>query len=431
MDQSKYFKNSKKTQMIIGFLGMSHLGINYAAASAERGFEVICYDSNKKIIENLVNSKINFYEPDLEELLKKNQKKIFFTNKINLIKKCNLVFLSQDVPTNYKNESNLILINKLINATILHLNKKACFVILSQVNPGFTRKISWNKSLLYYQVETLVFGQALSRIFNPERIIVGSADINNKINKYYNFFLKKFRSPIIKLNYESAEIAKISINIFLIAQVCTSNLLASVCEKIGADWSGVVTALKLDRRIGKYSYLNPGLGLSGGNLERDLKTLTLLIKNNGIKDKILQSFFFNSKVSKDWVLSKIKKMRLNKKKDKIAILGLTYKENTDSIKNSPSIDLIKKLNKYKIFAFDPKAKMLSSKNINIFRADSIDETMENAKVLIIMNKWKEFKRISIIKYKKKLLCKNIIDPFGVLKELNLQNKGFNYHVIGN
>jgi UDPglucose 6-dehydrogenase len=417
--------------MIVGFLGMSHLGINYAVASAEKGFDVICYDPKKKKIKSLINNKIDFYEPDLEKLFKKNKKKIIFTNNINLIKKCNLVFISQDVPTNYKNESNLILINKLIKSTILHLNKHACLVILSQVHPGFTRKISWTKIRLYYQVETLIFGQALNRIFNAERIIVGSADIKNKINKYYYFFLKKFKCPIINLNYESAEIAKISINIFLIAQVCTSNFLASICEKIGANWSGVASALKLDRRIGKYAYLNPGLGLSGGNLERDLKTLNALVKKNVIKDKILQSFSFNSKISKEWVLRIIKKIKLNKKKDKIAILGLTYKENTDSIKNSPSIDLIKKLNHYKIFAFDPKANTTSFKNIDAFRSYSINKTLENAKVLIVMNKWSVFKKISLKKLNTKLLCKNIIDPFGVLRELNLQNKGFNYYVIGN
>ena len=199
--------------MIVGFLGMSHLGINYAVASAEKGFDVICYDSSYKKIKSLINSKIDFYEPDLEKLLKKNKKKIFFTNQINLIKKCDLVFLSKDVPTNYKNESNLILISKLIKESILHLNEQACFVILSQVYPGFTRQISLNKGRLYYQVETLIFGQALNRIFNAERIIIGSNDIKNNINKYYNSFLKKFKCPIINLTYESAEITKISINI--------------------------------------------------------------------------------------------------------------------------------------------------------------------------------------------------------------------------
>jgi UDPglucose 6-dehydrogenase len=233
------------------------------------------------------------------------------------------------------------------------------------------------------------------------------------------------------LSYESAEIAKISVNIFLIMQVCTSNLLASVCEKIGANWSAVVSGLRLDRRIGEYAYLNPGLGLSGGNLERDLKTLTTIIKKNNIQDKILKSLLFNSRISKEWVLRKIKKMKLNKKKDKIAILGLTYKENTDSVKNSPSVDLIKKLNQYKIVGFDPKASMSSLKNLNMFRSHSINKTLENAKVLIIMNKWDMFKKISIKQLKKKLLQKNIIDPLGVLKELNLQNKGFNYHIIGN
>ena len=410
---------------------MSHLGINYAISAAQKGFNVICYDSDIIKINNLIKNKISFYEPGLDILLKKNRKKIIFTTNIKIINKCHLVFLSQDVPTNYKNESNLVLINKLIKKTLLFLNKKACFVILSQVHPAFTRNIEWDKKKLYYQVETLVFGNALNRIFKAERIIFGSYNASFKINKYYENFLKKFKCPIIHLNYESAEIAKISINIFLISQVCTTNLLASVCEKIGAEWQSIIPALKSDERIGLNAYINPGLGLSGGNLERDLKTLISITRSYSIKDKILESFHHNSVVSKDWILKKINKIKINKQKDKIAILGLAYKENTDSIKNSTSIDLISKLKGHKITAFDPKIKSIKLNNLNFSIAKTLSEALEKAKILIIMNKSVEFKKLSSNLLKKKLIGRNVMDPYGVLKNLNLKKKNFNYEIIGN
>jgi UDPglucose 6-dehydrogenase len=416
--------------MIVGFLGMTHLGINYAIASAEKGFNVVCFDFDKKKIDNLKKNKTFFFEPGLSFLLKKNKKKILFTDNIKDINQCKLVFLSQDVPTNSKNESNLSFVEKLIKKSIPFLDKKACFVILSQVHPGFTRGINWEKNKLYYQVETLVFGNALNRIFKAERIIIGSFSTSKNINKYYRNFLRKFNCPLVHLNYESAELAKISINMFLITQVCTANLLASICEKIGADWQSIIPALMLDRRIGLHAYINPGLGLSGGNLERDLKTLISLNKTHCVKDKMLKSILYNSNVNKNWVIKKISTIKINKKKDAIAILGLAYKENTSSIKNSPSLSLINKLRDYKLFVYDSKIKQTDIKKLNIAFRQSINEILENAEILIIMNRSTEFKKITLNLLKKKFKGNHIFDPMGVLMHLNLKKSGYNYHVIG-
>lgn len=416
--------------MVIGFLGMTHLGINYAISSAEKGFDVVCFDTDIKKIKNLKKNKIFFFEPGLVSLLKKNKKKILFTHNIEDINQCKLVFLSQDVPTNSKNESNLSLIEKLIKKSIPYLDKKACLVMLSQVYPGFTRSINWERNKLYYQVETLVFGNALNRIFKAERIIIGSFNTSKKINRYYLNFLRKFNCPLVHLNYESAELAKISINMFLITQVCTTNLLASICEKIGADWQSIIPALMLDSRIGPHAYIYPGLGLSGGNLERDLKTLISLNKTYSVKDKILKSILYNSNVNKNWVINKISTTKVNKKKSIIAILGLAYKENTSSIKNSPSLSLIHKLRNYKLFVYDLKIKQDNIKNLNITLSQSIIEVLENAEILVIMNKSIEFKKITLRLLKKKFKGKHIFDPMGVLMHLNLKKCGYNYHVIG-
>ena len=158
------------------------------------------------------------------------------------------------------------------------MNKKAILVILCQVPPGFCRKINWPKKQLYYQVETLIFGKALERASFPERFIIGTEKKDNKISKVYKNYLKTYKCPILNMSYESAELAKISINIYLISTVTTSNILYEICEKVNANWKDIIPSLQLDRRIGKFAYLRPGLGISGGNLERDLTTLSELQK---------------------------------------------------------------------------------------------------------------------------------------------------------
>ena len=211
-------------RLTIGYVGLSHLGINYAVASAMKGFNVICYDERLDIISSLKKKKIPFYEKDTEINLKKKFKKFKFTNNLDDLFSCDIVFISQDVPTDSKGKSNLSVINKSIKNTIKSIKKNCNLVILCQVPPGFTRSINWYGKKLYYQVETLIFAKALERAFYPERIIVGKA--NNIVDKKYNYYLKKFKSPILEMNYESAELAKISINIFLISSVTSTNLLS-------------------------------------------------------------------------------------------------------------------------------------------------------------------------------------------------------------
>ena len=278
--------------------------------------------------------------------------------------------------------------------------------------PGFTRSINWPMNNLYYQVETLIFSNALERAFSPERIIIGKN--LSKIDKRYNFFLRKFKCPILEMNYESAELAKISINIFLISSVTSTNLLSEISENIGANWVDISNALKLDRRIGKYAYLKPGLGISGGNLERDLETFKDFLKFNKIYQNYSENIKKISNYRKDWAYIQFKKITKNfKNLKKIGILGLAYKENTNSIKNSPSISFIKKIshsNKYKISVFDPKINEIPNyKNINICK--NINDLIKNCELLILATPWEIFKKININKFKN---IKAIIDPYNLI-----------------
>lgn len=252
------------TGTIIGFAGMTHLGIVSATAAAARGFDVVCYDPSADRITALAAGQMPVFEPKLEEICRSQASRMRFTSDAAELDACGVVYVAPDVATNDAGDSDLSTINSLTSHV---LARPAAFtvVLLSQVPPGFTRTLDRRHHALHYQVETLVFGNAIDRAVNPERFIIGCADPVEPLPAAYEGFLKAFGCPILPMRYESAELAKIAINCCLVAMVSTANTLAEICEVIGADWSEIVPALRMDRRIGEYSYLQPGLGLAGGN----------------------------------------------------------------------------------------------------------------------------------------------------------------------
>ena len=410
--------------MKIGFVGMTHLGLCQLAACAEKKFVVFGFDANFKKIEDLNNFDTPYNEPFLLKTLKKNKKRIKFSSNFNEIKKLDLVFISLDLKTNNQGLADTKILLNLINRTKKHLNRSANLIIMSQVKPMFTRSINFDKKRLIYQVETLVFGQAISRALKPERIIIGTS--SNKINKKYNLFLKKFNCPIIKMSYESAELTKISINIFLASSVTISNMLARASENIHANWDQIVPALRLDKRIGNHAYLKPGLGLSGGNIERDLFSIKTIMKNDKNAVNLIKSIISNSKYMNRWVDRVLgKKLRKN---TSIGILGLAYKDKTNSIKNSPAIELIKKIKNNKILGYDPLVKTKKT-NLNFNQTDDIRKIIKNSDIIILMTNWKNTKKIKNDFKNMNLKKKIILDPSGLLK--SFINKNFKeYFTLG-
>ena len=234
------------------------------------------------------------------------------------------------------------------------------------------------------------------------------------------------------MNYESAELAKISINVLLASSVTTTNILASACENVAADWHDIVPALRSDKRIGKNAYLKPGLGISGGNIERDLRSIQDILKQNTQHKKTIESFRKNSNFMKSWIYRVLtKKIIMNKKKFfTLGIFGLTYKENTNYIKNSQSIFLLKKLTKFKkikTYIYDPKAKLNQSYK-NCSQVFDMKKLIQKSNILIFATPWDEFKKVNNFRrliLKKKII---IIDPLRITKFYNINKK--KYFTIG-
>ena len=416
---------------VIGFAGMTHLGLVSSVASAEKGFKVICFDPDKEQIEALRRQDLPVLEPDLPELLSKNQERLTFTENVDGLSECHVVYISQDIPTDDQGQSQLGPIDGLLELVRESMWEDAVTVILSQVPPGFTRSRLQPGRLLHYQVETLIFGRAVERALYPERFIVGCADPTLPLPDTYAQYLARFNCPILPMRFESAELAKISINCCLVSSISTANTLAEICEKIGADWSEIVPALRLDERIGQHAYLTPGLGIAGGNLERDLSTVCRLGDAEGTDVRVVRAWTANSRHRRFWALRILHSRVLAKADDPvICVLGLAYKQDTASTKNSQSLSLIKNLSPFSVRVFDPSVSSEVLQHPLLYAAPTALEACQGADALVIMTPWKEFSEIDPSALANVLSGRTIIDPYGMLDRVHCRAEGLEYFTLG-
>ncbi len=419
------------TRPRIGYVGMTHLGVCSAVAAAERGFDVLGYDPAKGPIEALQKGQLSVVEPDLGELFQKNRERLRFTAKLPDLSGCDLVFVACDVATDDEGESDLDDVERLLAEVRPALGRDATLVLQSQVPPGFTRGHLSDREQLYYQVETLAFGQAMTRALNPERFIVGCAAPTRSLPATYRSFLESFDCPILTMRYESAELAKISINLCLVATITATNTLAEICERIGADWSEIAPALRLDRRIGKHAYLGAGLGIAGGNLERDLATLRRLAARDGTDPGLVEALLANSRHRRDWALRALHTEILSRvEKPTVAILGLAYKAETASTKNSPALGLISALQPFRLQVYDPVVQAVPSEGVDLSVAPSAIDACRGADAVAIMTPWREFQALAPEALAGVLRGRCVVDPYRVLDGTAYQRAGLDYLTLG-
>ncbi len=419
------------TKPVIGFAGMTHLGINSAVACAGRGFRTVCYDPDHELIARLKASDLPIIEPGLPEALRKCGERIAFSAAIDSLDGCDLVYISADVPTDDQGDSDLTGIRGLSHAVTAHIGTRAVLVVLCQVPPGFTRQLNLPQERLFYQVETLVFGRAVERAMHPERIIVGCADAALGLPAAYRDFLAAFGCPVLPMRYESAELAKIAINCCLAASVTVANTLAELSERIGADWREIVPALKLDKRIGEYAYLAPGLGLAGGNLERDLATVIKLAQATGSESGLIRSFLNNSSHRRNWALRTLHaKLLAERPEAVVGVLGLAYKENTGSTRNSPSLELIRHLALWQLKIYDPVVPASAAKHSRAIPCQSALEAATGVDAIVIMTPWPQFRELKASDLARAMRGRIVIDPYRMLDAVAGAAAGLEYFTLG-
>ncbi|MGC1777971.1 MAG: nucleotide sugar dehydrogenase [Xanthobacteraceae bacterium] len=416
------------TRPVIGYAGMTHLGLLSASAAAARGFSTVAFDADVALIARLDKGELPVNEPGLPELIVQNRADLVFSADVVALGSCDVVYVAVDVPTDDEGRSDLSPIRAMVERVQPHLGPTALLVILSQVPPGYTRALPVPSARLYYQVETLVFGRAVERATKPERFIVGCADPQRPVAPALKTFLDSFGCPILPMAYESAELAKISINFCLVASIAVANTLAEVCERVGADWTDIAPALKLDKRIGPDAYLNPGLGIAGGNLERDLRTIVQIGEAKKTDIGVIKAWLANSARRKNWTWQVMQDHGLARSDGIIGVLGLAYKENTHSTKNSPSLQLLDHLRGRPVKVHDP----VVSASVAPWTEGVTDPlaAATGVDVLVIATPWPQYRALSPVDLARVMKGRTILDPYRVLDGRACAAAGLTYYALG-
>ncbi|MEM7406133.1 MAG: UDP binding domain-containing protein [Pseudomonadota bacterium] len=414
----------------VGFVGMTHLGLVSATACASKGFSVLCVDPDEGLVAALQAGQLPVSEPDLGATLEANGERQRFSAEIADLCACDVVYIAPDVPTDDDGTSDLAGITQLIDSVTPHLNVTAALVVLCQVPPGFTSGLDFPAARRYYQVETLIFGRAMERALYPERYIVGCADPDAEMHAAFRRVLDAGNCPILPMRFESAELTKISINMCLVSSVSVANTMAELCEHIGADWSEIVPALKLDARIGQSAYLKPGLGIAGGNLERDLATVVSIADERGTDVGVVRAWTANSQYRKAWAARTLEREGHANGDDPIAVWGLAYKENTHSTKNSPSVATLNAFPSGRFNAYDPEVSVASLDHAGLSQASDPLAALDGAAALMILTPWPEFRTVDPNDIAARLSGQLVIDPYAVLQARACERAGLRYLTLG-
>ena len=416
---------------MIGFVGLSHLGLISSVAAASKGFDVIGFDEDAALVEHLNASDVAIVEPGLPELLAAQRDRLTLTSDVSALAGCELVYVSVDVPTDDQDRSDVRPVENLLRLVKAATKSSTIVVVLSQVPPGFCRAQHRLIEALYYQVETLIFGRAVERAVRPERFIVGCADAQRPLPPALEGYLRTLGCPILPMGYESAELCKISINVFLVSSVATTNMLAEICEVVGAEWREIAPALRLDARIGPNAYLTPGLGIAGGNLRRDLLTIQSVAAQHGTDAGLIDVWLSGSLYRRDWALREVQARVLSQHSAPvIALWGLAYKENTNSVKNSPALSLLEALPRLPVQAFNPGVPDNIALGPAVRRVGSPLEACAGADALVIMTAWPEFHDIDLSNVIAMLRHPVLIDPWGIADHASADRLGFEYVRLG-
>ena len=427
-----------------GVVGLSHLGIVYGTAWASFGQPVIALDTDEEAVVRLQAGDPIVREPGLPELLERSREFLTYSTDFSRLAACSLVIVARDVPTDDDNHSDLGAVQRLLAAAIPHLRDDVTLVVMSQVPPGFNRALAEQIGTArpglrfqnYYWVETLVFGNAVQRAIEPERLIVGGADGTSPLPEQFRAGLERFNCPIVRMGYESAELTKTAINIYLIGSVTYANAMADLCEAVGADWSEMTGALRLDRRIGPAAYIRPSLGVAGGNLERDLVTLRQLGRDHDLETPYLDALQAANDARFDWVHDKLRdRLLAYGATATVAIWGLTYKKDTTSTKNSPALRLLAEIDpRLTLKAWDPAVGLdevrAAGIAVPLTVTRSRDAALDDADCLLIMADWDQFAQADLDAVRTRMRRSLVIDTVGILQGRQSELGGIEYVVMG-
>jgi len=425
----------------IGVVGLWHLGCVLSAAWSKLGKIVTGIDFDAELIANLAQGKPPIYEPELQETIQHSlaQKNLSFSSNPADLRGCKYVFLAYDTPVNDDDSSDISILEQAIEKVGRHLDKETILIISAQLPAGTARKLraqlqEFDNSLeLVYSPENLRLGEAINCYLQPGHIVIGAdkAEVGKAVAELF----APMQAECLFMNLPSAEMTKHGINSFLAASITLANQWADICTAVGADFSQVDAAMKFDPRIGKRAYLTPGIGFSGGTLGRDLQVLTGINQQIGGRSPIFGDIWQYNK-SRIKVVATVAQEALGNLAGKtIALLGMTYKPGTSTLRRSLPLevayDLVAK--GVKIRAYDPKANWSEADLPENFQTlASVYEAVEGANLVVLLTEWAEFKSLDFSQILDKMSGNIFFDTKSFLQEQfsDLESLGFKVLSIG-
>ncbi len=435
--------------MKITIVGTGYVGLVSGTCFAEFGVNVTCVDKDKNKIDNLKKGIIPIFEPGLDELVKKNisSKRLFFeTNLKKSIDGSDAIFIAVGTPSRETDgHADLRYVYEVAEEIAECLGHYSVIVNKSTVPIGTGKKvheiIKNKKPKLDFDVasnpEFLREGSAINDFMRPDRVVIGCESNKAKaILKELYRPLYLLETPIIFTRRETAELIKYAANSFLATKITFINEISDLCEKVGANVSDVSIGIGLDGRIGK-KFLHPGPGYGGSCFPKDTLALVKTAQDNCSPLNLVEHVVKSNKNRKKNMYKRILNALGDYEKKKISILGLTFKPNTDDMRDSPSLDLIPELIKNNCFLklFDPEG-MKEAKTIfkrfhkKIEWCNDSYDACNKADALVILTEWNQFRALDLKKLKKLLNQPIIIDLRNIYNPEEVKNMGFKYYSLG-
>jgi UDPglucose 6-dehydrogenase len=431
--------------MNICVVGTGYAGLVTGACFAEFGLQVTCVDSDGQKIESLRKGISPFFEPGLEELIRRNLKegRLAFTTEIDqAVSKALVIFIAVGTPARKDGSVDMTYIDEVARSIGRNLNGYKVIATKSTVPVGTGERI--RKIINQYRKEKVDFdivsnpeflreGSAIEDFLRPNRVVIGAAsDQAIAIMKDLYSPLYLIETPFVITNIETAEMIKYASNAFLATKISFINEIANICEKVGADVNVVARGMGLDQRIGS-KFLHAGPGYGGSCFPKDTLALAKIGEKHGYQFEILRSVMKVNEKQKDRMIEKVKTALGNLKGKKIAVLGLSFKPNTDDMREAPSLKIIPALQREgaKIRAYDPKAMETAKKFFQKieFAKDAYDAA-KGSDALLIITEWNQFRNLDLNRLKNLMRHPVFIDLRNVYEPAKMEEKGFKYIAVG-
>lgn len=429
--------------MNITIIGTGFVGVVSAAVYASFGHTVIGLDVDKEKISSLKSSKVPFYEPNLEDLLKEQQKAgrlTFTTSYKTAISDADIIFIAVGTPSAPDGQADLRYVLASAESLAPYLKPNTIVVVKSTVPPGtlsqVEKVISQKTKTQYFTAsvpEFLKEGTAVHDTLHPDRIVIGAthAQVFEKLALLH----KPLQAPIIRVKPESAQMAKYAANSYLATRITFINQIADLCEKNGADILDIIRAIGDDKRIGGH-YWYPGLGYGGSCFPKDVKELAAYSRSVGESDNLLNKVNDLNEQRIGKLFQKFDQVIGGWENKTVAVLGLSFKPHTDDMREAPATKIIPWLieRNAKVRSYDPMAswslfeKITKTKYKNHTQFASVEDACKSADVILALVEWPQIISHDFSKLKKKPLW--FIDTRNQFDPSMMEKIGFQYLGIG-